>query len=242
MIRRTLIALCALVYFAAAMTAQAGFVINSFQFVVTLPSTTFLQCVSSTSDLTTYTFAAQNTGTASADRYTVVGVFGTDGAITFGVSTVTVGGDSATEIIDEDGTGLVDTAIYIVANTAGTSEDVVVTFSEAITEAGVCLWQVNNISSSTAVSSTTDDDTSAGAVILDHNTNANGVSMAVCNTQGTGNATAWTGLTERADSEDAETAYSAADFTEDDSAATPLTANCDYLGTKDTSASVAHFR
>jgi len=240
MIRRFLTTLAALAYLAAATTAHAGFVINSFWTVVP-PSITFLQCTSSISDLTTYTFAAQNVGTASADRYTGVGVFGQDATTIFGVSTVTVGGGSATEIVDEDGTGVVDTAFYMFLNTAGTSEDIVVTFSEAVTGAGVCLFQINNIASGTAVASVPDNDTSAGPVILTHNVSALGVSVGVCTTQGIGNRTSWTGQTERTDAEDAEISWSAADFTNDDVADTPLTVNCDYLGTKDTSGVAASF-
>jgi len=241
MIRRFLITLAALAYLVSATTAQAGYLINPFWVATSPPSITFLQCTSSISDLTTYTFAAQNVGTASDDRYTGVGVFGQDATTIFGVSTVTVGGGSATEIVDEDGTGLVDTAFYMFLNTAGTSEDIVVTFSEAVTGAGVCLFQINNIASGTAVASVPDDDTAAGPVILTHNVSALGVSVGVCTTQGIGNRTSWTGQTERTDAEDAEISWSAADFTNDDVADTPLTVNCDYLGTKDTSGVAASF-
>ncbi len=61
---------------------------------------TFLQCAVDLGNLSAYTFTAQNVGPATPDRYTIVGVGGKDGASVYTVSSVTVGGDSATISVD----------------------------------------------------------------------------------------------------------------------------------------------
>lgn len=119
-------------------------------------SITFLQCAQNTTDGSSFTFSAQNTGTASSDRHTIVTIAGEDSASDFTVSTVTVGGDSATELYSTLAAASVESAIFGLANTAGTSEDVVVTFSEAVTSANICLYQVNNLNSLTPVDTSND--------------------------------------------------------------------------------------
>lgn len=234
-------ALVALSYLLAVSTAQAGFLINSFISFPVPPVLTFLQCANDTTDLTTYTLSAQNVGTAGATRKTIIGIVGVDNATVFGVSTVTVGGDSATEIVDEDGTGIDDSAIYILDNPVGTSEDVVVTFSEAISAIGVCLWEADGLSSSTAVASVANDDTASAAISLNLNTSASSLTVGVCGTTNSATAT-WVGLTERADAGGVQIVYTAADFTEDATPATPLTVSCDYTGTNDATGVAATFR
>jgi hypothetical protein len=137
-----------------------------------------VSCASDATDLTTYTFAGLDMGAIYPDRRTTILVGGFDSAVTFSVSTVTVGGDSATEVIDEDGTGLTNTAIYDFANVAGTSESVVVTFNEAVTGAAVCAISTTGVSS--AISTTAANDVAAAALNLNVNTKNGGFTLAVC--------------------------------------------------------------
>lgn len=226
--------------------ARADLILNEMQgFSVVsggATSVTFLNCTSDTSNTDSYSFGGQATGTASADRYTIIGVVGEDAASNFAVSSVTVGGASATEIADEDGTGLVNSAIYIVANPDGTSETVEVGWSEPVTGTAICLWQANNLADATAFSTAVDDDTASGNLALSINTVALKISVGVCGVEASGNTTTWTGLTERDDNDaGAEFGYSAADFTEDATASTPLSVDCNYTGTGDSTGATATF-
>lgn len=204
--------------------AAAGWLINSFQFGSSAASINFLQCTEDATNLTTYTFSGQNTGTASADRHTIIGVLAEDGQASYGVSTLTVGGDSATLATEYPATSIVQySAIWILPNTAGTSEDVVVTFSEAVTSVVVCLWQANNLSSSTATD--TASASSTWPITLDTDVSAEGIAVGVC-VHGTSASYTWTGLTEREDTVGTETGFTAADYDEDASASAPLGITC----------------
>jgi hypothetical protein len=224
--------LIAAIYLVAATTAQAGFLINSYAVAPGTPiaSITFLQCAESTSDLTTYTLATQNVGTASADRYTIGTISSTDSVGTYTTSTVTVGGDSATINVDQGASSPFSAVIFAVANPAGTSEDVVITFSEAITGVRLCLWQANNITSATAVATTSATAGSGGPITLSINVSSLGVAVGVCSINNTTPTYVWTGLTEREDSTGTEFNLSAADFTNDNSADSPLAITCDPTG------------
>lgn len=208
------------------------------------PTIAFLQCGTQTSTgSATITVSAQNTGTASSSRVTIVGVLAEDSASTFSVNGLTVGGDAATEVVDEDGTGVVNSALYILTNTADTSEDVVITFSESVSEdVTVCLWQANDLSSLTAVAATADDDTSSGVLVLDLSaTSADGIAVGVClSAVDASETTTWTGLTEREDADVGTHHSSAADTSPTDGSA--LTVRCDWTGTGDASGVAAAFR
>lgn len=206
------------------------------------PTLTFLQCTADTTNQTTYTFAAQNTGTASATRSTIVTVYGEDSANVFSANTLTVGGDSATRIDGFDGAGVQQaSAVFILSNTAGTSEDIVVTWSEAVSSTVICVWQADDLNAITAVDSV-GDGTGGGAMTLDVDTTANSVTVGQCGVGSTGETFTWTGLTERDDSANAETASSAADFTENTSAATPLSVTCNGSGAAGGAGVAATFR
>lgn len=221
--------LAAFAYLVSSTLAHAGFVINPF--FTTSPSITFLQCAADVTNLTTYTFATQNTGTASSDRYTLVGVTGEDDATAFTVSTVTVGGDSATELTEDAGAGVsINSAMYLVANTAGTSEEIVVTFSEAITAAAICLWQVNNLTSGTAHDVASDTAAGGGAASLAMDFNALGVGAAICGNTGDTNTFTWTGMTESSDADLGEHRVSSAEHTDTGAGETARAIDCDPSG------------
>lgn len=228
MMRAFIRSLIALAYLASATLAQASFVINSYQFAVAGadPSITFLQCSSEdATNATTYTFSGQNTGTASADRHTLVAVSAVDGTSNYTLNTLTVGGDSATRSVEYDNSaaGVGHASVWIIANSAGTSESVILTFSEQINNARVCLWQVNNIASATAVATITDREATSGATLtLDINVSAKGVAAAICSVAPGTITWTWTGLTGLYDNEAAERSTTVADFTNDAVANSPL--------------------
>lgn len=140
-------------------------------------SSTFIGCTDITTANTIYTYTAHAVGTADPNRTTLVMVYGDDATV-FGVSTVTVNGDSATEVVDQEGAGsLVDVAIYVLANPVGTAEDIVVTWSEAIARSSVCVYSVLNLISLTPVATTTDFETSSAQGTLSISTTAGGIAF-----------------------------------------------------------------
>ncbi len=246
--RRFFLALLAFLALSAPVAAwyAGGQQLQGFEVGGVAPATvTFGDCVIDTTDLTTYSFTL-NTGTAGANRHTVIVAFGLDGASAYNVTGITVGGDAANEVVDEDATGLPNSAIYILANPAGTSETTEVTFSEQISVGAACAFALYDLQSATAFASTADDDTASGALVLDLNTPADGVAVGGCINNTLTAAATWTGMIER----DEQTGgggtqphtISVADFDEDASASTPLSVTCDLTGTTDASGVTASFR
>lgn len=212
----SVLALCLLVTAAAA----SGLLINPYRFgggsPPATPTLTFLQCSGNVSSGTAiHTAAAQNVGTASGTRSTIIGILAEDGSSAYTVDSVTVGGDAATEVVDEGGTNNSTAAIYILSNPAGTSEDVVVTFSEAIGQGMVvCLWSATDLSSLTAVASISAADLSAANPLAINlgTTSVDGVAVGVCtNVDGATRTITWAGLSERAEADPGAYNISAAD-------------------------------
>lgn len=206
---------------------------------------TFLQCATNTTDGSSFTFSAQNTGTASSDRATIVGILIEDAAVLHSINSVTVGGDSATEVVDQGAAGvLVNSAIYILDNPTGTSEDIVVTPSETVTSMSICVWQANNLESTTATDTASDSDPDANPMTLDLDVSADGIAVGVCIDQNNTGTWTWTGMTERDDAEPGEHIRAAADYDEDSSASAPLSVTCDSssAGGTDQNAAAASFR
>lgn len=242
MIKRFIATLCALALFVA-QAAAGTFLINPYKVAALVPSITFVGCeTGQTANATSYTFTNAQMGAADPTRKNIVAVGVTDTGTTLGITSMTVGGNSATEVVDEDGTLALDTAMYIIDNPTGTTATVVVTPTEQVESAIICTWALYNVSSSTAFASVADDDTSAGALILNHNTSAAGVSAGFCLTKDSAATTTWTGLTENTpEASHAEASASPATLTTV-SASTPLSVTCDWSGTNDTSGVAAHFQ
>lgn len=247
--RRIFAPLFAVLYLASAIAAQAGFLINPYIYggaaAPPAATITFLQCSAGVSlgGTNTATFTSQNVGTASADRYNIIGVMSDDSASVFNVTGVTVGGGAATEVADEGGTGATNAALYIFLNTAGTSENVVITMSETSNDdAVVCLWQANNLLSATAVSTATGNDTASASFNMNlSSTTSDGIAVGVCSSEdSTVRAVTWTGLTERAEADGGVLQISAADTSPTNGSS--LTITCDWAGTSDAAGVTAAFR
>ena len=199
-------------------------------------------CATSTTNATTYTFTATGVGGVNTDIGLIVVVaMGEDALTVFGVASMTINNVAATEIIDEDGTGLVDAALYRSnAELSGTTVDIAVTFSEAVTSATVCAWKLTNLSSFTAQSSVQDDDTASGALVLTTGTTATaGFVVSACITETITQTTTWAVLTEREDADNGEHDYSNADAA---GTGASMANTCDWTSTGDASGVAAAFR
>lgn len=203
-------------------------------------------CVSDTANATTYNgagFQATGTGMGETDTYyPVVIAMAEDGQATFGISSMTINGVAATEVIDEDGTGLVDAALYRGGvEVSGTTINVSVTASEAVTSMVVCAWGLKNLASFTPLSSVQDDDTASGALVLTTGTTSTaGFVVGACVAERVADSTTtWAVLTEREDATSAEVDYSNADAA---GTGASMSNTCDWTNTADASGVAAAFR
>lgn len=205
-------------------------------------------CVTDTSNATTYNPAGFQSitvpGVNATDSVVVyVGVFGEDSATVWGINSMTVDGSAATEIVDEDGSGLTNTAFYRIGPVSNADVvNVSVTASEAITSMGVCVWAIRWLGSATPITSVADDDASNGALVLTQSNVLNGgVVMCVSTTDATGETVAWAQIAEQEDTCHAEACYSTA------SSVTPrgglnITSDSGSSGTSDASGSCVSVR
>lgn len=102
---------------------------------------TFTDSDSSTTNATEYTFSAQSLGTADAERQIIVGAWGSSGA-GVSVSSLTIGGVSASLIIAQNGATNPIAELWIADVPTGTTGDVVVTFNDGKLRAGIGVWRL----------------------------------------------------------------------------------------------------
>lgn len=240
MIRKLATVLAALCFYCS--QASAGFLLNSFQ-VKPPPSYSSLGCTNLGSGADPSTFTSVNVGTADASRTTILSITADDGTTTdFSFIGVTIGGDSATEIVDTaNASSRQQSAIYAMDNPAGTSENVVIDFSEAVADVTLCVYAAYNLTSSSAISSNSGFDTSGGLLTLSVNTQDKGIAVGICGADAGSASVAWVGLTEETDSTGTGHFYSSA-WLSNTTDATPLTVSCDYAGTGDIAGAAASFR
>lgn len=223
--RRYLAPLFALCYLASTIIAQAGFLINSYSVVsggAVLPSLTFVGCTIDNTAQTTYTTVGQSIGTAGATRTVIIIALSRDGTTDFSTSSMTIGGVSASEQADTASTARSNqVAVYSLNVSSGTTADVAVTYSEAITVSVICVFAAYDLNSSTKVASTTAVSTTT--LTLDANVSANGIVVGGCDNNTVAGFT-WSGLNEEIDATDASN-YTVADITVTP-ASTPLAISC----------------
>lgn len=158
----------------------------------------YLQAVTSTTDLTTYTFSAANLGAAHPERYIIVSIHSRKtGSITT-INTVTIGGVSAT-IYQQNKTGtntsMCGLAIALVPT--GTTGDVVITFGAGMARCAVGMWRATGLLSPTPyhqASDVSDDPTTT----LNVPAKGFAIGAGTC-ASAAGTTAAWTGLTEQFD-------------------------------------------
>lgn len=232
--------------FLAIQPALAGFLLNSYRFAAAggggTPTYSALGCTQDSANLTTYTFASANVGTAAADRLTVVGVVGEDAAATFSISSVTVGGDATTSIGQSATTDtIVMAGMFRFDNASGTAEDIVVTFSEAVTGAAICVWAVYGLSSSTPTDSAVANNTSGGVLTLDNDVSADGIHLGVGIGLTSAMTVTWAGLTVVEDIAHTDFKTTTAEQNPG-SGSTPLAITLDMSTSNDLAGAVVSFR
>lgn len=158
---------------------------------------TWLQTGTDTVNRTTYTFAAANLGTATGDRYIIVGVLARRTSGSPSISSMTVNGEAAT-LVTAIGSSGNYAGIYIAAVPTGATGDIVFTFDSTMALCQYAAWHVTGLASATA----TDSDTStAAAPTANIDVVAGGFAVGVASVASTTGTTAWTNLSnERGDS------------------------------------------
>ncbi len=163
----------------------------------------------SSSDLTTYTFAAQALGAADGTRQILVCVAGQRLSSPSAVSSVTVGGITATKLVEQTTGNANDhsCSIWIAPVPTGTTGDVVVTFNTGHLRCAVSVWRaVNSAATAAATASATNSSTAVSTTI---DVPAGGFAVAVAFDNGNTTYT-WSGLTEAYDATADGNAFSSA--------------------------------
>ncbi len=168
------------------------------------PDVTFTAATSSSSNLTTYTFAGVSIGTAAADRYVVVAAHTDCGAAS--PTVVTIGGINATLLEANDGVGL-----FMALVPTGTTASIVVTFSATCARAAIGVWSVTGLSRATPINSSKASGT--GVTASTGVSASHGGCVIAASTHSGGTGISWSGgVTERYDSVNGNsTRYSAGD-------------------------------
>lgn len=150
----------------------------------------------STSDLTTYTYASQSLGTAAADRHIVIVTGARKAGAGFTLSSVTVGGVSATivEQVTHNVTNSNTTGIAIAAVPTGTTGDVVVTWSTGVLRNWISVYRLDNLDDPTSPLTATDTGANPSGAI-----NTTEGDCALGGATSAAGATTWSGITEDVD-------------------------------------------
>ena len=131
-----------------------------------------------TANQTNYTFSSESIGAQQTGRYIIVVTEHND------VSSVTVGGDSATKIVESN-----DVALWWLSyDNANTTADIVVTGAGSSGSCSIAVWQIYNGATITVHDSGTATGNS-GSVTTSVNTIADGAAVVIGNFFGVGSVT-----------------------------------------------------
>lgn len=192
----------------AGVKARAGLAVASIKTINGLdatgggtPSITYQTNASSISDLSSYTFSAQAIGLAADRDYVIVGIFTRDTSTGTTISSVTIGGNSASQIIsnnwDDAGANSSIVALYYAAVASGTTADVVVNLSTTMLRCGIGVYTVKNVASMTPFDTGSANSTFGTTVNLNCDTpSGNSIILAVFQAAASDVTMAWTGPTE----------------------------------------------
>lgn len=181
--------------------------VSPLQITATIPSVTatyegpefdFLQSTGDTTDTSAYTFASQNLGAADSNRYIVVSAVARKAGSAFTLSSITVGGVSATIVkqITNTGTNSNTAALAIAKVPTGTTGDIVVTWSTTVLRCQINVWRVVGIGSVTAYDS---DSSTANDPSVNLDIPGRGFAVGAALTAAA-TSVSWTGLVEDSDS------------------------------------------
>lgn len=164
-----------------------------------MASFTFLQSTDDAANSSTYTFASQNFGATDAARRIVVCVNGRAGSAGSTISSVTIGGVSATIHVQANN-GASASCTSCIASAlvpSGASGSIVVTFSATMLRANVAAYR--SVGYEAAASSTTTFTGASLPVSASLNVLAGGVALGTAINGGNDLGWVWTGLDEDSD-------------------------------------------
>ncbi len=172
------------------------------------PSIEFLSNTSSATDSASYSFASVPFGVADSTRYIVVGLAYRTANSGLNFSTVTIGGVSAPQIVNQShGDGFGRTAFFGALVPSGTSGTVAFTLNGAAVRAAMVVYSFKNLTSTMATN------TAAGTPPLAIDVSAGGFAIGMgYYAAGTGTST-WTGLSKDADASVEGAEYTSASAT-----------------------------
>jgi len=189
---------------------------------IIIPSISYLDKYTDSSDLTEYTFSDISLGSPNSDRYIVVSAFSRKAGATFTLSSITIGGVSAT--ITKQVTNTItnsDAVAIAIANVPeGTTGNIVVTWSTEVLRCAIGVWRITGLDSVTALDS---DSSVANAPTCNLNVGIGPVIGAAMTAATT--TTSWTNLTENYDANmDSAITYAGASISSTTAEALDLTA------------------
>lgn len=172
----------------------------------------YIGTTTNTADTATYTFTDHAIGTASADRVVLVAVSLRSPTAGVSISSMTIGGVSATEIVEASTGANATSAIYGLLVTSGTTATIVVTPSATGQRCQVSVYAMTGNGGSTTAHATATDTTAPSSTTIDIPINGSAVGISYAVDSGAVGAATWAGLTEDNDAtlENTSNAYSAA--------------------------------
>lgn len=180
-------------------------------------------------DLTTYSFTSTAIGTAAANRLVVVAGKAVSGTTGRTLSSATIGGVSATIVIQHDlNAGQTDLTFIIAAVVpTGTTATVALTFSGGMGRCGIGSFALYRLASTTATDTASDG---TDVVTLDVDTVAGSIVIAVVG-DGASGVVGWSGVTINGVQTEIESGNNLSVASAQATAtATPRTVNCDFTG------------
>lgn len=195
-------------------------------------SLSFLQGSVSGDDSATYTFSSQNLGAADPNRWIVVCATGIQNAART-IDAVTVGGVSATKIVEAEASAYRSVSIWVAYVPTGTTGDIVLTFSSGLVRAGYSAYRlITETNPTTAYDTETDTTTSGSDLSVSINRPGGGVviaaTVAVCSTA---TSVTWSGTSENYDAAYPDAAAQGMSSSSVASGASPLTVTATISGT-----------
>ena len=154
-----------------------------------------------------WTFTGMSIGTASADRFVIVGVFApsTSTDDSDAISGVTIGGITATRLAQattNPGTGEENhqIAFYGATVATGTTASIVVSTNSARASMSIGVWAATGLQSNTPTDTASDVTVATNALSANIDVQAGGFILGISMTQNGGETCTWTNLTEDFDS------------------------------------------
>lgn len=185
-----------------------------------------------------YTFSAKSLGAASADRKIVVAALRNSGGSTAGVSSMTIGGISATLIVAKNHVNECNSELWQANVPTGTTGDIVVNWGSSANRMGIGVWAVTGAAA--AAYATSSSGSSVDNLTTTINCPASG--CVIAGAAGNSSTFVWSGVTERFEDAPEGTNQKGSGASDNFAAAqTGLTVACATTGGGDSSMVVCSF-